>query len=96
MGGGRSVPVCSGLFAFGCCFGDDAGGEGVTLRSVVDVTHLVLSLQQDDKCFIMLVCAASKEETCMCKEIRGLSLRTAAMIIHHPGSFKSTTPLAGW
>lgn len=49
MGGGGRVPACSGLFAPGCCLGDSRGGEGVDIRGVDDVTHLVLGLK-DEKC----------------------------------------------
>lgn len=44
VGGGGRVPACSGLFAPGCRFGNNRGGEGVEIRGVDDVTHLVLSL----------------------------------------------------
>lgn len=49
MGGGGRVPACSGVSAPGCCFSDDGGGEGVKIRGVNDVAHLVLGLK-DDKC----------------------------------------------
>lgn len=44
VGGGGCVPACCGLFALGCRFGDDRGGEGVQIRGVDDVAHLVLGL----------------------------------------------------
>lgn len=49
MGGGGCVPVRSGFFVPGCCFGNNRGGEGVEICGVDDVTHLVLSLK-DGKC----------------------------------------------
>lgn len=50
MRSGGCVPACSGLFAPGCCFGDNRGGEGVEVRGVDDVTHLVLSLKNEKCC----------------------------------------------
>lgn len=49
MGGGGCVPACSGLFAPGCGFGDNGGGEGVEMRSVGDVAHLVLGLKDEKR-----------------------------------------------
>lgn len=50
MFGGGSVPVCSGIFAPGCCFGHNSGGEGVEVGGINYVAHLVLGLK-DDTCF---------------------------------------------
>lgn len=48
VGGGGCVPARCGLFALGCRFGDDRGGEGVQIRGVDDVAHLVLSLKKGE------------------------------------------------
>lgn len=47
VGGGGCVSACCGLFAPGCRFGDNCGGEGVEACGVTDVTHLVLGLKHE-------------------------------------------------
>lgn len=49
VGRGVCVSAGGGLFAPGCCFGDNCGGEGIEVCSVADVTHLVLGLKHE-KC----------------------------------------------
>ena len=63
MRGGGCVPACGGLFAPGCCFGDNRGGEGVEVRGVDDVTHLVLSLKNENCCHAC-ECSISKRKIC--------------------------------
>lgn len=48
MGGEGCVPACRDHFAFGCCSGNNCSGEGVEMRSVDDVTHLVLGLKMEE------------------------------------------------
>lgn len=66
MGGGGHVPARCGLSALGCRFGDDRGGEGVEVRGVDDVTHLVLRLK-DEKC-CRGCCEQSFTEKIMCMQ----------------------------
>lgn len=46
MRGGRCAPACCASFTSRCCSGSDSGGEGVQLRSIVYVAHLVFGLME--------------------------------------------------
>lgn len=52
VGGGGCFPARSGLLPLGCCFGSNRGGERVKVRSVCDVTHLVLGLKDETFCYV--------------------------------------------